>query len=218
MRAFDIVTFDCYGTLIDWESGIASAFESLFGTGIGRAELLKAYARTEPAVESEAFRPYRDVLTESSRRIAEDFGLTIPAGREGFLAQSVPDWPAFPDTNPSLSRLAAGGLRLAILSNVDPDLLAETRKHFTVEFEFAITAGEIRSYKPATPHFEQARRRIGDARWLHAAQSYFHDVVPTRRLGISSAWINRKAETPDAPERPDFEFRDLDAFSRAMTA
>src|SRR5438094_334979 len=117
----------------------------------------------------------------------------------------------FSDTNDALSALAAAGCRLGILSNVDDDLIAETRKHFSVAFDFVITAQQVRSYKPSPGHFTAARERIGAARWLHAAQSNFHDVVPCNALGIPTAWINRKRETALAGGMPTHEFHDLAA-------
>ena len=121
-------------------------------------------------------------------------GSTLPARR--FLADSVPGWVPFPDTNAALERLRAAGYALGILSNIDDDLLAATRRHFTVEFELLVTAQQVRAYKPARPHFETARRLIGTRRWLHVGQGYFHDVVPARALGLPIAWINRNGEAP----------------------
>ena len=105
--------------------------------------------------------------------------------------------------------MVSAGIRLGILSNIDDDLLAGTLRHLTVDFELTLTAQQLRSYKPAHGHFLTARERIGDARWLHAAQSYFHDVVPARELGIPVAWINRKAEEPQGQARPDRNLHDL---------
>src|SRR5262249_43134171 len=121
------------------------------------------------------------------------------------LAESVPDWKPFPDTNPALQRLAAAGFRLGILSNVDDDILAGTRRRFAVDFEIVVTAQQVRSYKPAPGHFGEARARIGAVPWLHAAQSYFHDVVPAPAQGIPVAWVNRKREQPLGNVRPEYE-------------
>jgi 2-haloalkanoic acid dehalogenase type II len=209
---FDIITFDCYGTLIDWEGGISDAFMTAAlsdGVTLDRETVLAAYAELEPVVEAEAYRSYHEVLAETARRVAARLGWPLAPDRASFLPESLPRWRPFPDTNAALERLAAAGFRLGILSNVDDDLLAGTRLHFTVPFELIITAQQVGSYKPAHGHFLTARERIGEARWLHAAQSYFHDIVPARSLGITSAWINRKAEAPSGPERPDREFRTL---------
>jgi 2-haloalkanoic acid dehalogenase type II len=201
---YGVLTFDCYGTLIDWERGICDAVRAsgvLDGVPLDEAALLMAYHAVEPAVQAERFRSYREVLAETARRLAPRLGWRLPEDRAGFLADSLPSWPPFPDTDRALARLREAGHRLGILSNVDDDLLAGTRRHFGVDFDPAlvVTAQQVRSYKPAPGHFETARARIGGAAWLHAAQSYFHDVAPCRALGIPVAWVNRKQETPPAP-------------------
>jgi 2-haloalkanoic acid dehalogenase type II len=209
---FDVLTFDCYGTLVDWERGIADAFEAAAaadGVRLDRAAVLRAYHAVEPEVEAERYRRYREVLALSARAVAARLGWTLPAGREGFLPDSLPSWPPFPDTNAALVRLKSAGHRLAILSNVDDDLLAATRRHLAVDLDFVVTAQQVGSYKPAPGHFRAARQRIGDARWLHVAQSYVHDVQPARTLGIATAWINRKGETPLDGRGADHEFRTL---------
>jgi 2-haloalkanoic acid dehalogenase type II len=206
VRAFDIITFDCYGTLIDWENGIRAAF---MAAGVNGDDALRAYAEIEPVVEHEKYRSYREVLKETARRIA-------PNVTTNFLADSLPSWKPFRDTNPSLERLRRAGIRLGILSNVDDDLIAETRKHFTVDFDLVITAQQVRSYKPGHAHFLTARERIGDAKWLHAAQSNFHDIMPANQLGIANAWINRRGQTALPGGNPTYEFRDLAALADAM--
>ncbi len=218
MRHWDVVTFDCYGTLIDWDRGIAAAFRNaLAGDGmpLPLEQVLAAYHEIEPVVQAEAFRTYRDVLTETSRRVAARLGWMLSDARATFLADSLPSWMPFDDTNGALERLARAGCRLGILSNVDDALLAGTRRHFTVAFdpELIITAQQVRSYKPAASHFETARARLGGQRWLHAAQSYFHDVTPARRQGIPVAWINRKGERPAEPSGAQAEFRTLSEFA-----
>lgn len=211
-RPYDVVTFDCYGTLVDWEAGITTAFRDAAatdGVALDAGSVLAAYADLEPAVEAEAYRPYRDVLTETARRVARRLGWALPEERAGFLAESLAGWPLFPDTNPALEHLSHSGCRLGILSNVDDDLLAASRRHFTVGFDLVVTAAQVRAYKPAHNHFLAARRAIGERRWLHAAQSYFHDVIPARALGIPVAWINRKGETSTDGGLADREFRTL---------
>jgi 2-haloalkanoic acid dehalogenase type II len=212
MRRYDVLTFDCYGTLVDWERGIAEALERAAGADgvtLDRAAALRAYHEIEPRVQAERYRRYREVLALTARAVAERLGWPLAPGREAFLPDSLPTWPPFPDTNGALRRLRDAGHRLAILSNVDDDLLAGTRRHLDVAFDFVVTAQQVGSYKPAPGHFAAARERIGAARWLHVAQSYFHDVQPARALGIASAWINRKGERPLDERGPDHQFRTL---------
>ena len=222
-RPYDVITFDCYGTLIDWERGIADAFADAAaedGVRLDRDAVLRVYAEVEPEVERQ-WRPYRQVLQETASRVAHRLGWGVAYERCHFLALSLPRWTPFPDTNTALAQLAAAGCRLGILSNVDDDLIAETRKHFSVPFDFVVTAQQVRSYKPARAHFDAARRRIGDARWLHAAQSNVHDVVPCNALGIPTAWINRKHEKALPGGAPTHEFDDvagLAAFVRSASS
>ena len=209
---FDIITFDCYGTLVDWEEGISRTFMQAAaedGVRLERAQILAAHAAIEPRVQAEKFRTYRDVLTETVGRMALGFGWVIDRERAAFLAESLPRWNVFDDTNPALGRLRDAGYRLGILSNVDGDLLEATMHRLDVEFELVITAQQVSSYKPADPHFLAARDAIGGKRWLHAAQSWFHDIVPATRLGIPAAWINRNRDARGAEGRPEHEFHDL---------
>jgi len=211
-RLYDVITFDCYGTLIDWENGISAAFAeaaAIDGQHLDRTQVLQAYAELEPRIEAESYRRYRDVLTETAQRVAARFRWSLSHEHAVFLAASLPSWPAFADTNRALERLVAAGYSLGILSNVDDDLLAGTRHHFTVPFDLIITAQQVGSYKPAQRHFTEARQRIGGKRWLHAAQSYFHDVVPARTLGIPVAWINRQHESATDGGRAHREFHTL---------
>jgi 2-haloalkanoic acid dehalogenase type II len=219
-RQYDIITFDCYGTLIDWEEGIRRAFlegAAEDGVRLDPEAIIPAYSDLEPVVERERYRPYRDVLTESADRAAWSLGWRVPAGRGVFLAESLQSWKPFPDTNPALERLRKAGYRLGILSNVDDDLLDQTRRHFTVDFDLVVTAAQVHSYKPAPEHFLEARKRIGVARWLHAAQSNYHDIIQTNALAIPNAWINRRNQTALAAGKPTYEFRDLRAFADAVT-
>jgi len=219
-RLYDVVTFDCYGTLVDWEGGIGSAFDAAAaqaGIKLARNEVLARYAELEPRVQSETYRSYAWVLQETAHRVAHSFGWELSEESSAFLPKSLPGWSPFADTNPSLKRLVDAGYALGILSNVDNALLAETRRHLQADFEILITAQQVGSYKPAHGHFETARQRIGDRRWLHAAQSYFHDVVPAVELGIPVAWINRKVELPAGAQVAHFEFRNLAEFADHLT-
>ncbi len=197
----DVITFDCYGTLVDWDRGIRSAFEraaSAAGKSVDAGALLAAYGEIEPVVETERYRRYREVLAETARRVAARFDWELSDEQATGISAGLPEWPVFPDTVPALQRIVASGCRLGILSNVDRDLLNGTLEKLPVPFDLVITAEDVRSYKPAAPHFDSAKRAVGDGRWLHAAQSYFHDVRPATEMGIDVVWINRKSEiAPD---------------------
>lgn len=216
---YDIITFDCYGTLIDWESGIAGAFlraAAAEGVTLKRADVLRAYAKLERTVEAEVYRSYREILRETATRVAQALDWPLAPEHAGFLSESLPTWQPFADTNPALERLVAAGCRLGILSNIDDDLLAATREHFTVKFDIVITAQQVRSYKPGHAHFLTARERIGDARWLHAAESNFHDIVPTNALGIDNAWINRLRQQALPGGTPTLAFDNLTGLADAI--
>lgn len=211
MTAWDLVTFDCYGTLVDWEGGIRAAFTAeAAARGVQPPDadaLIHLYHEIEPEVEAGPFRPYREVLTVTAGRIAAR--LDWPSGDDAFLAESLPTWKPFPDTAAALAKMDAYGLRLGILSNVDRDLIAGTLRHFATPFEFLVTAQDVRSYKPALPHFHAAQDVAGPDRWVHAAQSWFHDIVPARQAGIPCVWVNRKAEPLGASVRPTGVVADL---------
>jgi len=220
MPRYDVITFDCYGTLIDWETGITNAFLNAAaqeGVTLAPDTVLRAYAEIEHQVENEGYRPYRDVLRNTAARVANSLGWKLVSERANFLAESLPSWKPFADTNQALERLVAAGCRLGILSNIDDDLLAETRKHFTVPFNIVVTAQQVRSYKPGHAHFLTARELIGPARWLHAARSNLHDIVPTNALGIDNAWINRQHQEQLPGGTPKFEFDDLAGLADAIT-
>ncbi|HET9531111.1 MAG TPA: HAD family hydrolase [Blastocatellia bacterium] len=209
---FDLITFDCYGTLIDWESGIFTAIQTEAardGVSLDREQIISAYMAVEPEVESQAYRPYRQVLAETASRVSARLGWSVDRERASFLADSVPSWEPFADTNPALERLASR-FKLGILSNIDDDILAATLRHFAVDFELIVTAQQVRSYKPGHAHFLEARRRAANSRLLHAAQSYFHDVVPARELEIPVVWVNRNAESiPEGGASPTREVSNL---------
>jgi 2-haloacid dehalogenase/putative hydrolase of the HAD superfamily len=147
--------------------------------------------------------------------VARVVGWPLIAERAGFLADSLPSWQPFPDTNAALERLASVS-RLGILSNIDDDLLDATRKHFTVDFDVVVTAQQVRSYKPGHAHFQTARDLIGTSSWLHAAESNFHDIVPTNTLGIDNAWINRQRQNSLPGGTPRYQFDDLAGLAAAM--
>ena len=196
-QEFEFITFDCYGTLIDWETGIQRAFNQVLErTGLSatqEGELFELYQEEEKRIEAQMpYRSYRQVLALAASAAARKFGKTIPEKLSSILVEQLPSWTPFPDTNPALERLSTE-YTLGILSNVDDDLLAGTLKHFTVPFDFVVTAERVRSYKPGTEHFEETRGIIGaDREWLHVAASQYHDIEPALRLGIKTVWVNRK--------------------------
>lgn len=164
--------------------------------------LLQAYHALEPGVEAERpFRRYREVLAVTLRRAADQAGVRLAAGAEQVLADTLPDWPVFPDVSPALTSVRANGWKLAILSNVDRDLIAGTLRHIGMPFDDVITAEDVRAYKPASAHFERFRSTHAPpaGHWIHVARSYFHDIRTAHQLGIPSVWINRSAEVQPAP-------------------
>jgi 2-haloalkanoic acid dehalogenase type II len=193
---YEVVTFDCYGTLIDWETGIRASFKQWLGDlGLAQSEEAKVfdlYEEEEKRIEAlKPYRSYRTLLSEAASATARRFGKNVPKDLSILLAEQLPGWDPFPDTNSALERLAKK-FRLGILSNVDDDLLTGTLKHFTTSFDIVVTAERVKSYKPRFKHFEEARRIIGDRGWLHVAASLYHDIEPASKLGIKTAWVNRK--------------------------
>ncbi len=196
-------TFDCYGTLIDWNAGIRAEFARVFGDEHAD-ELLERYHDVEPEIEHEdPSRPYREVMTEAMRRLG------APAGEESGLARSLPGWPPFPETQAALSEARDRGWKLAILSNTDRDLLEASIERLGVSIDRSVVAGDIGSYKPAHRHWDRFFEETGAdrARHVHVAQSHFHDIVPATELRLRSIWINRRGEQGDPP--PTRELPDL---------
>lgn len=184
-------TFDCYGTLIDWNAGIRRELARVFGEDCA-GDLLSRYHELEPELEHDGTRSYREVMTEAMRRLG------APPGEEGGLADSLPLWSPFPEVPAALEEARLRGWRLAILSNSDPDLIAASKEAIGVPFDEAVVAGEIGSYKPALGHWREFAARTGAdrARHIHVAASLFHDIGPANEVGLRSIWINRLAETP----------------------
>ena len=196
-RSIEWITFDCYGTLIDWEGGVANALGSLLPPPVDRAALAARYIAVEAEVEHERYRPYRDVLAVAGARVMEALGRPLPPGRERVLPDSLPSWRPFPEVPQALGALQAAGYRLAILSNVDRDLLAASIAQLGVEPDLAITAEDCRSYKPARGHWDRFRMLSGapPSRTVHVAASLFHDIVPATSFGYRTVFVNRR----DAP-------------------
>jgi 2-haloacid dehalogenase len=203
-------TFDCYGTLIDWNLGIRTELERLFGVQ-DAPRLLARYHELELEIESasEPFPTYREVLTLALERLAQDESVQIPEGETDALAKSLPDWTPFPDVPPALAELRSRGWQLALLSNTDRDLIEASQRQLGVPVDLAIVAQEVGSYKPAHGHWERFFEATTADRdkHVHVAASLFHDIAPARDLGLRTVWINRLDEQPD-PE-PDLELTDL---------
>jgi 2-haloacid dehalogenase len=202
-------TFDCYGTLIDWNAGIRAVLEQLFGVDDAPA-LLRRYHELEPEVQDEAYRSYAEVLTLVLERLAQETGRSLPEGESNALVHSLPGWPPFPEAPESLAELRRRGWMLAILSNSDRDLIAASQRRLGVPFDLAIVAEDVHSYKPAHAHWERFYEITAADRehHVHVAQSHFHDVVPATELGVTTVWINRLGERGEpAPTR---ELTDLE--------
>ena len=229
---FTTISFDCYGTLIDWESGILPALRTVLANhdqSLPDATILELYGEFEAEAESGPYQSYRDVLQSVVRGFAGRLQFEATPAEIRSLHESIRAWPPFPDTTAALRELQKR-YKLAVISNIDDDLFAETRNHLNVEFEAVITAQQARSYKPSINNFQLALRRLAlsSDRLLHAAQSVYHDVVPARSLGIATVWVNRKSARPGigavrAPaglaseKRPDLEVPDLASLAAAVT-
>jgi 2-haloacid dehalogenase len=216
---FEILTFDCYGTLINWEAGLLPALHRILvsnGKKIDDAALLKLYGDFEQLAEQGEFHPYRQVLESVVRRFGANLGFTPTAEQAASLPDSLPMWKPWPDTVAALRRLKSR-FRLAIISNVDDDLFAQTRPQLEVEFDEVITAQQAQAHKPSFKIFELALSRIKAPahRVLHVGQSVYHDVVPAQALGLATVWVNRPSARPGvgavkaADARPDLTVTSL---------
>ena len=201
-------TFDCYGTLIDWNAGLRTALASVWPSSDPEA-LLASYHEVEPGLEADGTRSYREVLRHAVAEVATMRRLAVPNGAEAALADSVPSWKPFPEVPVSLGRLREDGWRLAILSNTDADYLDASLRSIGVPVDERVVASDIGSYKPAFAHWETFFRRTGAdrVRHVHVAASLFHDVEPAAALGLACVWINRLGESSQVPRAG--ELRDL---------
>jgi len=229
---FTTISFDCYGTLIDWESGILPVLRAVLashGQSLPDAAILELYGEFEAEAESGPYQSYRHVLQAVVRAFADRLHFQASSAEIRSLHESVRAWPPFPDTVPALRELQKR-YKLVVISNIDDDLFAETRKHLDVQFDGVITAEQARSYKPSINNFQMALRAlaISPDQLLHAAQSIYHDVVPARSLGIATVWVNRKSARPGmgavrasaalaAEKRADLEVPDLASLAAAVT-
>ncbi|MBX3071420.1 MAG: haloacid dehalogenase type II [Thermomicrobiales bacterium] len=225
-HAFDALTFDCYGTLIDWESGMLAAMRAAMpGTAsIGDDLLLETFGRYETGAQH-PYQKYRDVLASTLRSVSSELGIAVSAGAVERFSASVGDWPAFPDSSGALRRLKAR-YKLGVITNCDTDLFAMSNRRLGVEFDWIITAEMAGSYKPDIHNFNVAFATISvpRERILHVAQSLFHDHEPAKSLGMTTVWIDRRHErsgfgaTPPASVEPDARFISMEAFADAATS
>lgn len=224
--AYEALTFDCYGTLIDWETGIWASLQptlAAHGVALTPEQALELYAELESEAEQGEYRDYKTVL----RLVLEGFGRRLgfsPSEDElRRFSWSVKDWSAFPDSAAALQALGRK-YKLAILSNVDDDLFAFSAEKLGVRFEWVITAQQLRSYKPALRNFQLATERLGlpKEKILHVAQSLYHDIAPAKALGLATVWVNRRSgkpgfgATPPAQAQPDLEVPDLQTLVEMM--
>jgi len=203
------LTFDCFGTLIDWRHGIRTTGELLF-PGRGQ-DFLDTYIALEAEVESEGpFKRYRAVLTETTRRVAKRLEVELKPDDATALVSTIPYWPPFGDVGPALGELRKQGWKFALLTNCDRDIIALTQRRLPANFDAVVTAEDVSAYKPNPAHFRlfQSTFASSASAWIHVAQSYFHDIQPTHELGITRIWVNRQGEKDD-PSLADAVIRGL---------
>ena len=224
LSRFKVLTFDCYGTMIDWETGIFSALRPILEAHdqkIRDSVLLKLYSELEASAEQGEFLRYRDVLQSVVRGLGERLGFLPTDAEVRSLPESLANWQPFPDTVGSLRKLKSR-YRLAVMSNIDDDLFATTAPKLGVAFDNVITAQQAGCYKPCMKMFQLAEDRIGVSRedWLHVGQSIYHDVIPAQSLGIATVWVNRRSPRPGAgaakaaDAKPDLEVPDLQTLAQ----
>jgi 2-haloacid dehalogenase len=225
-KQFEILSFDCYGTLIDWDSGILAALKPILSNhnvNLSDEQILEAYAQVEASHQSGDYLKYREVLKKLVQAFGERLNFTPIEAEAESLAESIKGWEPFPDTVEALKTLKKR-YKLTIISNIDDDLFAATAKKLDVEFDWIITAEQVKSYKPSRQNFEFAIQRMGITpdKLLHVAQSVYHDIIPTRSMGLSSIWVNRRGEKQDtevidsASGKPDLEVPDLNTLVSLM--
>lgn len=199
-QSIRLITFDCYGTLIDWETGMLSGLRKLFSSsrqGIADNQILELYGEVEAELESGPYIPYRQVLSQTVQEMGRRCNIGVSKEAAMRFAQSLTEWDPFPDTVASLQALARK-YRLGIISNIDDDLFAGTRKKLLVDLDPIVTAQQVQSYKPSLKNFQEAIKRSGlnKEQILHAGQSVYHDIVPSSFLGLANVWVNRHSARP----------------------
>jgi 2-haloacid dehalogenase len=211
-----VATFDCYGTLVDWEGGLGTFLYSL-ALRDGDAEpppgrvLRERWEQLQFEVIKGRYRPYKEVLAESLRQWAGEFGYPLHESDAEALVRAMRSWQPFPDTRPALRHTRDAGVRLVILSNTDRDIIQHTLRQIELPFDDVQTAEDVRAYKPSATVFERALERIGEApeNILHVAFGFKYDIGPAQRHGLRSAWVNRHEEPRPGDAVPDHEWRDL---------
>jgi 2-haloacid dehalogenase len=199
------VTFDVYGTLIDWETGAYEAFEAEAkrdGFTIERERIVELFLEVQKEIQAGSYELYAEVLRRTAVRIAKELGWPLEPSRSGFLPDSVAGWKPFKETNAQLDRFAKK-FNIGLVSNIDDKLLGETRRHFRTDFDLVVTAQQVRSYKPDPAHFKEAARRMGGKKgWVHVAESYYYDVEPVLKQRVPVIWVNRRREKLDSSQKP----------------
>ena len=225
-RTIGLISFDCYGTLIDWEVGILGALRVLLaahGELPPPEELLEVYAEFERAAEASPYRPYRQVLSSVIEQFGSRHGFIADSTELDSLARSLPSWKPFDDTVPSLRRLAAR-YSLAVCSNIDDDLFQSTARQLEIPFTAVVTSEQVGSYKPNQGHFAELVRRTGfrAGEILHVAQSLYHDIAPARNAGFHTVWLHRRTlrrrfgATPESTATPGLELDSMTALAAVM--
>src|SRR4051795_12690401 len=199
------VTFDVYGTLIDWESGAYDAVvkeADKAGYTLSREELVPLFLQTQQEIKAGSYELYAEVLRRTAVQISRELGWPLEPSRSGFLPDSVSRWPPFKETNTQLERFAKK-FEVGLISNIDDKLLGLTRRHFRSDFDLVVTAQQVRSYKPDPAHFTEAERRIGGKKgWVHVGSSYYHDVEPLIKKRVPVVWVNRHKQKLEAGQKP----------------
>jgi 2-haloacid dehalogenase/putative hydrolase of the HAD superfamily len=214
------VTFDVYGTLIDWEKGIWDAFSAEAdrdGFTIEREEVISLFMEIQREIEGGSYELYAEVLRRTVVEIAKRLGWPLEPSRSGFLPDSVQRWEPFRETRVQLDKIAKK-YNVGLISNIDDKLLGQTRRHLQIDFDIVVTAQQVRSYKPDVAHFNECARRIGGKKgWVHVASSYYHDIEPCVKAKIPVIWVNRHKETLDAGQRkPTAEVANLREAARLL--
>jgi 2-haloacid dehalogenase/putative hydrolase of the HAD superfamily len=212
-KTVTFVSFDVYGTLIDWESGAYDAFAkeaARDGVGLDRDDTVERFLAVQREIMAGSYELYAEVLRRTAVRIAKDVGWDLEPSRSGFLPDSVQRWRPFKETNPTLNKLKKK-FELGLISNIDDKLLGQTRRHIPIDFDLVVTAQQVRSYKPDAAHFTECERRMGSKKgWVHVAESYYYDVEPCLKKKIPVIWVNRRKETLESGQKkPDAEVPSL---------